>query len=139
MRMDHQQEEEGVEVQMAPLIDCVFLLLIFFLVASTLKKLDKELDVELPQAAAAISVQAPENLLVIGVDDLGNTYINAEQVSNTALHETLRERAAMDPTQRVRLDIDRRTPFQYVVRVFDLAQLEGLTNVGIHIAKDNPY
>jgi len=139
MRMDDQQADEGVEVQMAPLIDCVFLLLIFFLVASTLKKLDKELDVQLPRAAATIQAPAPENLLTIGVDDLGNTYINAEQVSNTALHATLRERAAADPTQRVRLDIDRRTPFQYVVRVFDLAQLEGLTNVGIHIAEEDEY
>jgi len=139
MRMDDQQADEGVEVQMAPLIDCVFLLLIFFLVASTLKKLDKELDVQLPQAAATIQAPAPENLLTIGVDDLGNTYINAEQVSNTALRGTLRERAATDPTQRVRLDIDRRTPFQYVVRVFDLCQLEGLTNVGIHIAEEDEY
>lgn len=122
---------------MAPLIDCVFLLLIFFLVAATLKKLDKELDVQLPQAAATIEVQAPERQLVIGVDEIGNTYINAELVTNTALHETLRTRAAEDPGQRVRLDIDRRTPFQYVVRVFDLCQLEGLTNVGVHIARDD--
>lgn len=139
MRMDDQQADEGVEVQMAPLIDCVFLLLIFFLVASTLKKLDKELDVQLPQAAATIKAPAPEKLLTIGVDVLGNTYINAEQVSTTALRATVRGRAATDPTQRVRLDIDRRTPFQYVVRVFDLCQLEGLTNVGIHIAEDDEY
>ena len=42
------RDDEGIEVQMAPLIDCVFLLLIFFLVATTLKKINNELPLVLP-------------------------------------------------------------------------------------------
>ena len=52
MRIDI-QEDDGIEVQMAPLIDCVFLLLIFFLVATTLKKIEKEVPLELPDAKLA--------------------------------------------------------------------------------------
>ena len=45
-----QEEEASVEVQLTPLIDCVFLLLIFFLVSSQLKKVEKRLEVDLPRA-----------------------------------------------------------------------------------------
>ena len=41
------------DVQMGPLIDCVFLLLIFFLVTATMQKPHKELDLQLPNSAAA--------------------------------------------------------------------------------------
>ena len=45
-----QEDESAVEVQLTPLIDCVFLLLIFFLVSSQLKKVEKRLEVDLPRA-----------------------------------------------------------------------------------------
>ena len=61
------EDDLPVEVQMAPLIDCVFLLLIFFLVATTLRKIIKELPVELPDSAAAIEVRQEDDLLVIGM------------------------------------------------------------------------
>jgi len=59
------EDDEQVEVQMAPLIDCVFLLLIFFLVATTLKKIDKELPLDLPEAAAAVSKQVVDDMTII--------------------------------------------------------------------------
>lgn len=126
--------EADVEVQMAPLIDCVFLLLIFFLVASTLKKLDKQLDVQLPTAAAAVSVHAPDQQLVIGVDATGNIYIDAQPVTQMQLQTRLHDIAGQSKAYPVRLDIDRATPFQQAVEVFDLCQFEGLTNVAIKTA-----
>lgn len=126
------EDEEPVEVQMAPLIDCVFLLLIFFLVATTLKKLEKELPVELPESAAAIDVQAQDDLLTIGLDASGQLYLAAERVSTSMLHLRLQEAARTNPAQRIRIDTDRATPAQYVVQVLDLCQFEGLRNVGIH-------
>lgn len=125
-------EDEAIEVQMAPLIDCVFLLLIFFLVATTLKKVEKELPVELPESQAAIQVQAREDLFTIGIDAAGQTYLKAEKVSLSMLRQHLQQAAARDKTQRVRIDVDRATPAQYIVHVLDLCQFEGLTNVGIH-------
>ena len=126
------EEEEPVEVQMAPLIDCVFLLLIFFLVATTLKKVEKELPLQLPVSAAAVGMQAQEGMLIIGVDQNGRTYLGANAVTTGMLHDRLRQAAQSNPAQRVRVDADRNTPFQHVVKVLDLCQFEGLRNVGIH-------
>ncbi|MDA3962513.1 MAG: biopolymer transporter ExbD [Planctomycetota bacterium] len=129
-------DEEGLEVQMAPLIDCVFLLLIFFLVASTMKKLDKELPVDLP-VAGLVSVNAPkaDDLLIIGVDAAGQTYIGTEPVTNSMLHQRIKQTAAEAPARRVRLDADQSADFVHVLRVLDLLSFEGLDNVGIHLRK----
>jgi biopolymer transport protein ExbD len=131
------EEEEPIEVQMAPLIDCVFLLLIFFLVATTLKKVDRELPLDLPQAAASVESQVADTTLIIGVDRMGVVHIGAERVTLSMLHDRLKEAAATNKSQRVRIDADRATAFQDVVHVLDLCQFEGLTNVGLHTRKED--
>jgi len=136
MRIDL-SEEEGIDVQMAPLIDCVFLLLIFFLVATTLKKIERELPLKLPESSAAIRVKSSADVLVIGVTKRGRLFLGDQAVTQAVLHERLRKAASANPEQRVRIDADRLTPFQYVVQVFDLCQFEGLRNVGVH-TKDEP-
>lgn len=128
-------EDDAVEVQMAPLIDCVFLLLIFFLVATTLRKIERELPIELPQSAAAMDVAQVQGRLVISLDSIGGIHIGGEPVSLSVLHERLRSAAARNPNQRIRIDGDRRAPFQAVVHIIDLCQFEGLTRVSIRAAK----
>ncbi len=124
------------EVQMAPLIDCVFLLIIFFLVATTMKKIDKELPVQLPDSGAAIEVSREDSLVIIGLDRAGGVYWGAEPVSHEVLHHKLREVANINKNQRIRIDGDRQTPFQSLVYVLDLCQFEGLNHVGIHTSAD---
>lgn len=132
------EEDEAVEVQMAPLIDCVFLLLIFFLVATTLKKIEPQLPIELPESAASIEAKTPENVMIIGIDRAGVPYLGAERVTLSMLHTRLRQAAQTDKSQRIRVDVDRLTPAQYIIHVLDLCQFEGLTHVGLHTRKENP-
>jgi len=56
-------EDEPPGLDLTPMIDCVFLLLIFFLVATTMKKIDYELPIQLPMASAGIEVQQPDEYL----------------------------------------------------------------------------
>jgi len=126
-------EDDGhVEIAMTPLIDCVFLLLIFFLVATVMKKVEKELPVELPQSAAAMKTPQTDQILVIGIDASGAYYLGSAPVTIEALHARLREAGKESPGQRVRIDGDQAAPFQSFVHIMDLCQFEGLTNVGIH-------
>ena len=132
-------DAEEIEVQLAPLIDCVFLLLIFFLVATTLKEIRKELPIELPEASAAVAVATPVEPLVIAVDADGNLYLGSEPVGLEVLHSHVRTVAQQNPNRRVRIDGDRVTPFQHIVHVMDLCQFEGLTNIGVHIADEKKF
>ncbi len=129
------EAEEAPEVAMAPLIDCVFLLLIFFLVASTLKKAHREVQIELPDSSAAIKTKLEFDTLVIELTQDGDIYLDGDAMTTRLLRKKLREAAVEGPNRRIRIDADRRTAFQYIVNLFDLCQFEGLKNVGVR-AKD---
>ena len=135
MRVDL-RDDDGLEVQMAPLIDCVFLLLIFFLVATTLKKIDKEVPLALPESKAALEVQQPDAYTVISIDAQQNFYVDGTPVSIGLLQSDLRAKAQAAPNIKVRLDIDKSVPFQRVLQLLDLLQFEGLPYVGINTHQD---
>ena len=129
MQIDLDQGD-SIEVQMAPLIDCVFLLLIFFLVATTMKEIKKELPLELPEATLAASeTPVEEDLLIIAVDAAGALYLDAEPVTLGILHEEVIRRAAEDPTQPVRIAADRNAPWASVLQICELCKFEGLKDV----------
>lgn len=125
-------EEESPGVDMAPLIDCMFILLIFFLVTATLKKIQPELPVDLPIADAVVDRPAEEGLLVLGVDSEGRKYFRNEPVTTSALLERLAEAAAEQPGRRVRIDGDMRVSYQHIVEIIEACQINGLTNIGLH-------
>lgn len=125
-------EDENVEIQMTPMIDCVFLLLIFFLVATVMKKVDNELKVDLPESAAAIEVQKDADTLVLGISKEGEYFVNGALVGTEMLHLRLREVARDNPDQAIRIDSDRAAVMQQVIQILDLCKFEGLKNISIH-------
>lgn len=129
-------EEEPFEIMLIPMIDCMLVLIIFFLVATTMKMTQKELPVELPAASGAISVSQAPDVLIVAIDKEGRPFISedgvVEAVDTERLHQWLRQTAQENPGQRIRIDGDRDARFQDVIRVLDLCQFEGLTNVGFH-------
>jgi len=132
------QDEEPIEVQMAPMIDCVFLLLIFFLVATTLKQIDRELPLELPDAAAAIDVQQPDNFSVVSIDREGAFYIDGAPVSLSILQNRIRDLGAVEDA-KVRLDIDRDTTFQRVMELLNILSFEEVPYSGIKVRESESY
>ncbi|EMI44062.1 ExbD/TolR family protein [Rhodopirellula sp. SWK7] len=127
-------EDESIEPQMAPLIDCVFLLLIFFLVATTLKKLERQLPVQLPPATQAVEVAVDPQTLVIAVDVVGRTYLDGNVATPGVLMRRLDEIAGERPDHPVRIDADRGTPFEHVVEVLEALNIRSLSNVAVHVA-----
>ena len=131
MRARAGEAEEEVDVQMTPLIDCVFLLLVFFLVAATLKKPHKELEIHLSHSAAAKVVASRYDTLVIEMTKEGDIYIESEPMTKQLLNERLHAVAADTPNRRIRIDADRRAPVQYLARLLDHLQFVNLNNVGV--------
>src|SRR5207249_9205035 len=102
MRSRRRTEDEPFEINLIPMIDCMLILLIFFMVATTIKHYEKELPIELPHADASINTQVEENLLVLAVDRTGQKYIRTQPVTTEILHQTLRQAGEANPNQRVR-------------------------------------
>lgn len=126
------KKDEGVEINLTPLIDVVFLLLIFFMVSSTFDRHAK-LKVQLPQAEAKVE-QKVDDPIVLSIDSKGKYYIDDLQVVNEqletlklALQKTVGERTNVT----VLLRADGRTEHQSVVRAMDAAAQLGLTKLSI--------
>lgn len=125
-------EEEAFEIPLIPMIDCMLVIIIFFLVATTLKHTEKELPIELPRADASLDREVTDQLLILGVDRAGQKYLRSRPVSTEALHSELREIARANPAQHVRIDADRLTTYQDIVEVMELCQFYGLRDIGLH-------
>jgi len=128
-------EGEQIEVQMAPLIDCVFLLLIFFLVATTLKEMHPEVAITLPSSDAAVEIETDPQTLVLGVSKYGKLYVNGQDATITTVFEQVR--LAKQEGRMVRLDADQDTPFRRVLELLEICHVEGLKNVGVHTREED--
>ena len=124
-------DSENLEVQMGPMIDYVFLLLIFFIVIAVTKKSIKELGIQLPvPGAAASDVKPKDRDLVIRVTAAGQMWVGDAQVNNQGLLDAIRVRAS-DPDTKVRFELDRRTQVQHLMPIWDQLTHYGLKNWGI--------
>ena len=124
-------EHDGPEISMSPLIDCVFLLLIFFLVSSMTKVKNREIPVDLPASEAAVKLRPSDKQSVIGLDAEGRFYWNGQPCTTNFLLEQLRDLCIADPGRRIRIDMDRNTPFGRFAEVMDACQFYNLGNIGI--------
>ena len=130
------EEEEHIEIQMTSMMDCIFLMLIFFLVSSQLKKVEKELPIELPRANTTRDVKSTPDLITVSVNAKGELFVNSKPVGDAGLKNALANAAKENPDRRIRINGDVFAPFRSIVHVLDTCQGEGLTVVGIHTATD---
>lgn len=126
------QDRESVEINLTPLIDIVFLLLIFFMVSTTFDRQTK-LKVQLPEASNE-SEQQLDASLVLAIDAKGKYYINDRQLVNTSLKTlktALQKTIGDDKDVAIVLRADAKTPHQSVVTAMDAALQLGLTRLSI--------
>ncbi|MDF3130138.1 biopolymer transporter ExbD [Kiritimatiellaeota bacterium B1221] len=123
---------DDITVDMGPLIDCVFLLLIFFLVSTTMKKPEQEIPVELPDPAISSISSAAMQVQNLVVDAQGKFYWGATPIGQQALHDQIRTWGETNPDGHLRIKVDRNAPSRFLVQILDLCAYEGLTNYALH-------
>ena len=134
MNLRRGRHREEPELNLAPLIDVVFLLLIFFMVTTTFVR-EAELDITLPESSAARSAAAPETVEVsVGAD--GTYYVGEQALINRrpeTLAKALREalEAGGGEQQRVVVRAAAQAPHQAVVRALDGVGRAGVERVSI--------
>ena len=120
---------DEIDVNMTPLIDVVFLLLIFFMVSTTFSR-ESRIGMELPTSVS--EVPAPENPVEILVSADGSYRINGQQVAaadRDTLGKSLTQLA--DPKQPLVITADKRTEHEYLVRILDVAGGLGFSRINI--------
>ncbi len=129
-------EEDRLDVNITPLIDVVFLLLIFFMVTTTFNQ-QAELRVDLPEASS--EEQALEVIPIeITIDPAGTYYVNGQSLAKSdavTLLQSLRKIVADDKEKSVIIRADAATPHQAVVTAMDTVAKAGVSKLSIATSK----
>lgn len=129
MKLKH-SERESPDINLTPLIDVVFLLLIFFMVSTTFNR-DSELGLELPEANQE-AVERPADTIEISVDAQGRYYVNGRRLVNTqlaTLKQAIGKAAGEAEEPPIIVSADAKTPHQAVIVVMDAVQQLGFSRM----------
>jgi biopolymer transport protein ExbD len=122
----------GVDINMSPLIDMVFLLLIFFVVTTSFVK-ESGIDVERPTAATA-EMKEKGNVL-IGIAEDGSVYLDRKRIDVRSVRAHMARVLAENPEGSVVVVADRKSQTGVVVQVMDQCRLAGAKNVSLAASK----
>ncbi len=126
MLIKGRQSSSGISIDMTPMIDMVFLLLIFFLVATTFHQEEREMQIALPLANAAGPISVSLRELIINVDAEGGIVVGGRQISPEDLSSVIQEAVEVNPDQKVSVRGDKATAYANVVRVLDICKSNGI-------------
>jgi len=113
---------------MAPLIDIVFLLLIFFMLTSHLDS-SSGINISLPDVSQRLSLNPSDNLTVV-LDKHGDCYLNKSKISLSALYSTIKD-SALGKNIGLILSADKDVKHGRVVEIMDLAKKAGVESITI--------
>ena len=123
------KKKPSAVLDMTPLVDVVFQLLIFFLLTSTYVQQSQQssssVPVELPESSLEASANAPEEV-VISIDESGLVYIKDEQISLDQLAASLQRIANNKPNTIILIRGDQKVPYGRVGQVMSLVRASGL-------------
>ena len=122
-------------IQLAPLVDVLLLLLIFFLLTFNAAKSENELDVKVPKASAAKEKTAPIGDVVVNVKTDGNVVVNRRTLSTEELTELLKGLVQLNAEQAVVIRGDETGAYRNIVNVLNICTQAGVTNVAFATAK----
>jgi biopolymer transport protein ExbD len=122
-------------IQLAPLVDVLLLLLIFFLLTWNAARNENELDVKVPKAASAKEKSAPIGDVVVNVKTDGNVVVNRRTLSGPELTELLQGLVALNGEQAVVIRGDEAGAYKNIINVLDICTQAGITNVAFATAK----
>ena len=122
-------------IQLAPLVDVLLLLLIFFLMTWNAARNENELDVKVPKASAAKEKTAPIGDVIVNVKADGSVVVNRRTLSGAELTDLLKGLVQLNADQAVVIRGDEAGAYKHVVEVLNIASEAGITNVAFATAK----
>lgn len=125
------QDVDNVDV--SPLIDMVFILLIFFMVTTTFVK-DMKLDLNRPSAASA--TKSDSKVVRVYIDNTGEVYIDNQPVQIWAIQSKLRDLLRTATDKAVLVITDETIPVETLIDVVDECRMSGAKDVAVSTSKE---
>ncbi len=125
------ETEEGDVLNLTPLIDVVFLLIVFFLVATSFERIQRELEVNLPRSEAAEKVSRDIQPIAVTVSADGTITMGRKAVSLEDLPDLIRNAREESPQTQVFIRGDARAYHENIVAVLGACQEAGVSNISL--------
>jgi biopolymer transport protein ExbD len=135
MRMRRHAEAEGDIINMTPLIDMMFILIIFFTVSSTFREEERDIQVNLPRESKSQTLSAADRVMVVNVRRDGTYIVLNRQVTVEELFRIVAEAVKTDGAQKVLIRGDQEALHGYVARAVATCRNAGVNeaNIGYQI------
>ena len=120
---------EPAAMQLAPMIDIVFLLLIFFIVTWQFSRSETEMKISVPSSQEGADPKRVLGEIIVNVRATGEVVVEGQVMSHAQLKQKLSAIAKQHQNQPVRLRGDSKAEYQTIVEVIDTCQKAGIWNI----------
>ncbi len=127
-RNNRSTAEQHAEIDMTPMLDIVFIMLIFFIVTTSFIK-ESGIDVNRPSAQTA--TRKEQGNIIVGIKANGNVWIDKRQVDIRAIRANVARLHVENPMGSVIIAADRETKVKVLTQVMDQIRMAGITNASI--------
>ena len=121
------EQESSIHIDFVPLADVLFNLLIFFLLATTIAQVEREMNVALPSAGAAAPITQELREIVINVDKDGKIVVAGRPTDAEQLKSDIEAAVKSNPQQKVSVRGDRTTAYANVAAALDICKAAGVS------------
>lgn len=122
------QEDDAEEINMTPMLDVVFIMLIFFIVTASFVK-EAGIDVNRPEAATAVKKERAN--ILVAISDKGEIWINKRQIDVRAVQANIERLKAENPQGSVVIQADKKATTDMLIKVMDASRAAGAFDVSI--------
>jgi biopolymer transport protein ExbD len=129
---DHAQQDEDAEINMTPMLDIVFIMLIFFIVTAAFVK---EAGIQVTKPEAEMSIQKPRTSIIIGISDADEIWINHKEVDLKSVRPVLERLIAENPRGTVIIQADKEAKAGLALDVLEAARAAKAADVAISTRK----
>ena len=126
MLIRHADVESGIHIDFVPMVDVLFNLVIFFLLATTIAQVEREMNVALPSAASASPITTALREITINVEADGKAVVAGRPMQIPEIQSMVADAVKQNPEQKATVRGDRRTAYENVVRVLDACKSGGI-------------
>ena len=129
MRFKSSVPVQETEIDLAPMIDVVFLLLIFFIVTWNYARFETELDVSVPVAEEGADPARQVGEIIVNIREDGTIVVNTVELTEEELYQRLKTIADVYRDQAVILRGDGKAAYNHIIRALDIIQRAKIWNV----------
>ncbi|MBC6418495.1 MAG: biopolymer transporter ExbD [Prochloron sp. SP5CPC1] len=128
---------EEARIEILPLIDVIFCILVFFILAAVGISRQQGIDLDLPKASTASATL--QEMLVVSLDDEGNVYVEEKQIyTQNQLFRQLSQYFITNPNGVIALNASRKVDYNEVVELLDMLRLVGGDRVALSTSPGYP-